>query len=316
MRAIANAYVELKDDTNAQSVLRDSLEAAKAIQSDGSKSDALRAIANAYVELKDDTNAQSVLRDSLEAAKAIQSDGSKSDALRAIANAAVAKPSEAIFTDVLDEILQFSRKENANRPMETIATYYSKQEEWGKALNAIRETGRTDRAIGLTRLITALAESNNPELIDGPVILSVSVVDSTPGNSSLEVTIQAPDTSCSQRTDWWEVITLQGNLSEGHRRIFNTVHQDFPKPLTDTMQGLDIAPDEEVIIRAHFRGDYFSGRDPFSDDNNWYQKSGYADQAMRGSIVGGFESIRISKDFAQHLAEQEPLPDPEMCKEP
>ena len=199
--------------------------------------------------------------------------------------------------------------------MENIATYYSKQEEWDKALSALRKTGRTDKVIGLTRLITALAESKNPKLIDGPVVLKVNVIDYTPSNYSLEVTIQAPDTSCNQRTDWWEVITLQGELREGHRRILNTVHQDFPESLNDTIQGLDIQPDEEIIIRAHFQGNYFSGRDPHSDDNRWYQKSGYTDQAFRGTIASGFRSIRISEDFAQHLAEQEPLPDPKLCTE-
>ena len=141
-------------------------------------------------------------------------------------------------------------------------------------------------------------------------------VDGIPGSYSFKVTIQAPDSSCNQRTDWWEVITLQGDLQKNHRRIFNKVYEDFPKPLEDTMQSLDIQPDEEVIIRAHFQGNYFSGRDPFSDDNSWYQKSGYTDQAMRGTIADGFQSVRISKDFAQRLAEQEPLPDPKLCREP
>ncbi|MBE9068918.1 ATP-binding protein [Leptolyngbya cf. ectocarpi LEGE 11479] len=315
LRAIATAYVELTDPESAESVLKQSLEAATAIQDDGSKSDALRAIATAAVELTDPESAESVLKQSLEAATAIQADGYKSYALSAIATAAVARPSEEIFTDLLDDILQFARKENANRPMETIATYYAKQEAWGEALNALRKTGRTDKAIGLTRLITALAESEKPELIDGPVVLDINIVDDTPGNAALEATIQAPDQDCQQRTDWWEVITLQGGLQENHRRILNTVHKDFPEPLKDTIQGLDIQPNDEVIIRAHFQGNYFSGRDPFSQQGEQYTKSGYTDQALRGSIANGFKSIRISKDFAQHLAKQEPLPDPKLCKE-
>lgn len=86
------------------------------------------------------------------------------------------------------------------------------------------------------------------------------------------------------------------------------------------MPTINIQPDQAVIIRAHFQGNYFSGQDPLIDDRLGshryeYSKSGYTDQALRGSIANGFKSVRVSENFARGLEDKEPLPDPEACVE-
>ena len=198
--------------------------------------------------------------------------------------------------------------------MVTIATYYAKQHKWGKALDALSEFNPDEKAIGLTRILTILAEERNPKLIAGAIITDVKS-NKISGKYSLKVVIQAPDRSCKQRADWWEVITTRGELKENWRKPLTDFRSDIQQPRIDT-HILDVQPDEEMIVRAHFHGDYLSARDPFMNDGSTYQKSGYTDQAMRGSINEGFHMIRISENFAKHLETQEPLPTEDACQEP
>ncbi|ESA37232.1 hypothetical protein N836_03805 [Leptolyngbya sp. Heron Island J] len=312
LSAISNTYSSLGDKQMAQNVLLDAIAAAQDIQDNESKSIALIEISDIYSGLGDKQTAKQVLLNAVAVAKNVQENGSKSDILHAI----VARLSETVDTALLEELLRFAREENANRPMVTIATYYAKREQWGKAVNALRKAEPTGKAFGLTQIITVLAEEKNPKLIEGPIVLKVDTQPGKqPGQYSVKTTIQTPDKSCEQRTDWWEVTNLEGELKENGRRILTGFNDNVQEPLADTIQGLNIQPDEEIIIRAHFSGIYLSVRDPLSNEMSWIQKSGYTDQAMRGSINDGFHTIRISENFAKHLETQEPLPEADACQE-
>ncbi len=101
------------------------------------------------------------------------------------------------------------------------------------------------------------------------------------------VTVKSPDTGCDQYADWWEVITLDGELKQ--RRILAHSHVT-EQPFTRSGNPVDIAEDETVYVRAHM--------------NN----GGYGTTVMKGSKQAGFSSETLEKDFAIELAKQEPLP--------
>lgn len=103
-----------------------------------------------------------------------------------------------------------------------------------------------------------------------------------------EVTIASPDTGCDQYADWWEVLDLEGKLL--YRRILAHSHVT-DQPFTRSGGDIEIMADTEVYVRAHM--------------NN----SGYAAQAQKGSVANGFEATELDPEFAQDVAQQEPLPD-------
>ena len=322
LSAIAAAYGTLKDPTQAQAVLADALSAAQTIQDDSSKSSALRAIAAAAGSLEDPTQAQAVLADALSAAQTIQSDGYKSDALRAILSTAIALTDKRLVQEFLTPAVRVIHRENLSVPMVIGANYYAKQVDWFQALQTLRPAEKREKIIGLSQLLTILAEHKNTSLIKGAVVLPHGShgieYSGQPKNYTLTVKIQSPDESCQYYSDWWEILTPEGVLID--RQPLQAPHRD-EQPFLDSLAEVNIEADQTVIIRAHFKGEYFSGEDPLSDDRlrrigiGRDVKSGYTDQALQGSINEGFEVVRISEKFANWLEQQEPLPDPEDCKE-
>ena len=101
------------------------------------------------------------------------------------------------------------------------------------------------------------------------------------------VTIKSPDIGCDRYADWWEVITPEGELL--YRRVLLHSHVD-EQPFTRTGGKVDIAPEQEVIVRMHM-----------SD-------SGYSAIAQRGTAKAGFEMVTLTQDFAANLESSEPLP--------
>ena len=287
------------------------MSAAQEIEDDGPKSSALREIARASVELGDETASLGLLEASLSAAQEIEADGPKSSALSAITDAIVALPESFSPSFLFDDVLNVARADSVARPMVNMASHYAKQEDWGKALDALKTCGRTDKAIGLTNMLTALAEHNNPRLIEGAIVLDVEPV-SSPSDYTLTVTLQSMDEDCDRRADWWEIVSLDGELKPGRRKLLEGFHRG-PETFQDSLEHVNLQPDEEVLIRAHFQGNYLSKRDPFSTDNHFFSRSGYTDQALKGSIETGFHSVRISENFAKSLEQQEPLPDKDAC---
>lgn len=298
----ADILVRMRDSLLVQPKLDRLADYAHRIKYSSSKSDALSAIASTYVELGDVSRAEAVLLEALEVVKTIQDDGYKSDALSAIANSAV-RLSVSNSTSLLAQVLDSAHRENASSPMVTVATLYANQSEWGKALSALSRSRESDKTQGLTQLLTIFAESQRPQLIEGPVILNVELKEQT-GGYLLSVTIQSPDEDCQNHTDWWEIITPKGDLL--HRQIIDTVHSESEPFVSESLiTGID--PQEEIIIRAHFSG-------PYDEYRSGEEASGYSDQGRKGTLESeDFESIRLSKDFARQLTKVEPLPDKEAC---
>ena len=105
-------------------------------------------------------------------------------------------------------------------------------------------------------------------------------------NYTFAVTIKSRDTGCDRYADWWEVITLEGELL--YRRVLLHSHVD-EQPFTRTGGTVEIAPTQPVIVRVHM-----------SD-------SGYSPIARQGSVENGFTEVTLPANFAMSLADREPL---------
>jgi hypothetical protein len=133
-----------------------------------------------------------------------------------------------------------------------------------------------------------LAENDASMSLQGVMQVTKIEVSGEENDYTFEVTIESPDTGCDQYADWWEVVDLEGNLI--HRRILAHSHVT-EQPFTRAGEGVAIAKDEKVYVRMHM--------------NN----SGYAARAQEGSVENGFQAVELDEDFAENLAEEEPLPD-------
>lgn len=112
-------------------------------------------------------------------------------------------------------------------------------------------------------------------------------VSGSPEKYVFSVTVKSPDTGCEQYADWWEVISLDGELK--HRRILAHSHVT-EQPFTRFGSPVPISEGEIVYVRAHMN------------------KGGYGTSVMKGSKQAGFTAETLEKDFAIELAQQEPLP--------
>ena len=101
------------------------------------------------------------------------------------------------------------------------------------------------------------------------------------------VTVESPDTGCDQYADWWEVLSLDGNLL--YRRVLLHSHVS-EQPFTRSGGAVAIDAEDEVYVRAHM--------------NN----KGYGTKVMKGSPTAGFEAVELAEDFAKDLDKKEPLP--------
>ena len=106
-------------------------------------------------------------------------------------------------------------------------------------------------------------------------------------NYNFSITIHSSDTGCDQYANWWEVITVEGDLL--YRRILAHSHVD-EQPFTRSGGPVKIATDQMVWIRAHMN------------------TIGYGTKVFKGSIKEGFVEVENPTDFAKDLANQEPLP--------
>ncbi len=132
------------------------------------------------------------------------------------------------------------------------------------------------------------AEEELQQLKSAPAQVTDVSVTGEENGYSFRVTINSPDTGCTQYADWWEVIDLQGNLV--YRRILAHSHVD-EQPFTRSGGPVEIEQDLEVYVRAHM--------------NN----SGYGGGVFRGSVQNGFTSESLSEDFAKTLENEAPQPD-------
>ncbi len=117
-------------------------------------------------------------------------------------------------------------------------------------------------------------------------VIEVSVT-GTPGAYMFEVTVRSVETGCEQYADWWEVVSLEGELL--YRRVLAHSHVT-EQPFTRRGGTVAVDASTEVIVRAHMN------------------PSGYGIQGMRGSVAGGFTPAVLEPGFAAGLAGEEPLP--------
>ena len=106
-------------------------------------------------------------------------------------------------------------------------------------------------------------------------------------NYSFSVTVKSPDTGCEQFSDWWEVITPEGDLI--YRRILLHSHVT-EQPFTRSGGPVDVTRSAELIIRAHMN------------------TTGYGTEAMQGSVEEGFRKVTLTNNFAVSLEKKAPLP--------
>ncbi|MGC1306024.1 MAG: hypothetical protein WA885_02255 [Phormidesmis sp.] len=133
------------------------------------------------------------------------------------------------------------------------------------------------------------AAVSTPEATDAGSsgVIAVEAIAPNPGTYNFSVTLQSDDTGCDQYANWWEVITPEGELL--YRRILAHSHVD-EQPFTRSGGPVEIAADQEVIVRSHFN------------------PTGYSTQAMKGTASSGFEPTALPADFAIALADADPQP--------
>ena len=86
-------------------------------------------------------------------------------------------------------------------------------------------------------------------------MIDVSVT-GVPGDYSLSVTVASSDIGCGFYTDWWEVVSEDGELLA--RRVLLHAHVE-EQPFTRSVGGLRVQPDDTVIIRAHMNVGGYGG---------------------------------------------------------
>lgn len=121
---------------------------------------------------------------------------------------------------------------------------------------------------------------------EGAAVIKVEV-QGNPQQYNFSVTVESPDTGCDQYADWWEVISLDGDFL--YRRVLLHSHVS-EQPFTRSGGAVAIDAGVEVYVRAHM--------------NN----KGYGTKVMKGSPATGFTAIDLANDFAEDLAQKEPLP--------
>ena len=121
-------------------------------------------------------------------------------------------------------------------------------------------------------------------------VIAVSAT-GAPGSYTFAVTLRTSDIDCSHFADWWEVLTLEGELV--YRRILAHPHTEAlsGNPYTRSGGPIAIAADQPVIVRAHLND------------------LGYVGVVQRGTVNSGFaDATDIETDFAIAVATEEPQP--------
>ncbi|MEM9448717.1 MAG: AAA family ATPase [Cyanobacteria bacterium P01_E01_bin.6] len=306
LSAIATAYGELGDASDAVSSLEAAMTATQAIDDPSAQSLALRAIATAYGALGNANDAVTILEAAMTATQAINEPGEQSHALRAIVFAAGDLGDRQMTVALLETIRQEADRINASSALQRVAVEYARLHNWGKAVGTLRTANEQNQIAGLTQILSLRAEQQHPALIDGAVVLAVEPKEEA-GSSIIEVTVHSPDPSCDQYVDWWEILS-----EDGKTLIYQSEFLSFPlddEPLmVNTSPPLQLKRDQVLFVRAH-QHITEAGDDYDPATGQPLPTSGYAaEQAMKGSIAKGFTTVRIPETFGKGLAQDNPQP--------
>ena len=108
-----------------------------------------------------------------------------------------------------------------------------------------------------------------------------------PGAYQFAVEIASPDTGCEQFSDWWEVVSEDGQLL--YRRILLHSHVN-EQPFTRSGGPVDINAGDMVYVRAHMN------------------TSGYGGAVMQGTVQDGFKPAEVETGFGSELERIPPQP--------
>ncbi|MCZ6507678.1 MAG: hypothetical protein O7A04_06485 [Acidobacteria bacterium] len=140
--------------------------------------------------------------------------------------------------------------------------------------------------VALTPACQAPAEETTIESPVAADVVSVRAL-SVAGGYRFEVGIRSPDLGCQQYADWWEVVSLEGELV--YRRVLAHSHV-AEQPFARRGVPVAVAADTVVWVRAHLH------------------PTGYGGMAFKGSVEGGFRAEALPASFAVELAERGPRP--------
>ena len=107
------------------------------------------------------------------------------------------------------------------------------------------------------------------------------------GAFTFSVTIESPETGCSQYADWWEVVSTEGALL--YRRVLLHSHVT-EQPFTRSGGPVAIGSDTPVYVRAHMNS------------------TGYGTQVQFGTPAEGFAETALETGQFAELADEQPLP--------
>ena len=128
-----------------------------------------------------------------------------------------------------------------------------------------------------------LEEDQVPETSN---VVSVHVAGET-NAYEFAVAVSSPDTGCEQYTDWWEVVSEEGELIYRRTLLHSHVNE---QPFTRSGGPVPIGSDTMVVVRSHMH------------------PGGYSENAMRGSVANGFVAWNVAANFASELADSPPQP--------
>ena len=117
-------------------------------------------------------------------------------------------------------------------------------------------------------------------------VLAVEVT-GQPNAYQFNVQVSSPDTGCDQYSDWWEVLSEDGQLL--YRRVLLHSHVS-EQPFSRSGGPVAVDEDTVVIVRAHMN------------------TGGYG-AALRGSTSSGFETVQLESGFAAEVEALPPLPE-------
>lgn len=128
--------------------------------------------------------------------------------------------------------------------------------------------------------------TSQPQPIVAAKVISVTT-SGTENAYTFGVGISSPDTGCEQYANWWEIVSIEGELL--YRRILGHSHVN-EQPFTRSGGPVTISKNQEIIVRMHMN------------------TTGYSELAFQGSVENGFESTTLMIDFANDLETVAPLP--------